>query len=73
MAEQAEVDPMPPRDRLITTKEGAARSGYSADHIGLLLRRGILAGKKMGRDWFVYEQALNTYVKSNPTPGRKRH
>jgi excisionase family DNA binding protein len=64
---------MAPTDmNLMTTKEAAVRSGYSQDHIALLLRRGVLAGNKMGRDWFVDEKALNTYVKSNPKPGRKK-
>lgn len=73
MAEQDEIEAMPSKNRFITTKQAAARSGYSADHIGLLLRRGMLAGKKMGRDWFVYEQSLDRYVKSNPKPGRKQY
>jgi hypothetical protein len=57
--------------RKITTLEAADLTGYSPDHIGLLLRRKILEGKKIGRDWFVEAESLYEYVKKEIRPGRK--
>jgi excisionase family DNA binding protein len=59
--------------RFMTTKEAAKRTGYSADHLGLLLRTNIIGGKKIGRDWFIDESSLERYILTAPKPGRKRH
>jgi excisionase family DNA binding protein len=55
---------------LISTAEAAARFGYTQDHLGLLLRKRTISGKKIGRDWFIDENSLKQYVESNPKPGR---
>jgi hypothetical protein len=57
--------------RELTTIEAAKLSGYTADHITLLLRRKVLIGQKKGRDWFVEEDSLKKYVAAGPKPGRK--
>ena len=56
---------------LLTTSEASEFTGYTQDHIGLMLRRGLIAGEKKGRDWFVDATSLYDYVKKNPRPGRK--
>lgn len=57
----------------LTTNEAALFTGYSKDHIGLMMRKRILKGSKKGRDWFVDARSLNDYVKSNPHPGPKTY
>lgn len=59
--------------RLVTTIEGARFTGYSTDHLGLLLRNGRISGKKIGRDWHLDARSLLHYVEKEPKPGRKRH
>lgn len=55
--------------KMLTTKEAAELTGYTTDHIALLLRRGDLSGERKGRDWFVAAAALLKYVEEEPTPG----
>lgn len=55
----------------LTSSEAASLTGYSRDHLGLLLRRGFVSGKKFGRDWVVDSKSLLAYVESSPKPGRK--
>lgn len=63
-------------ETFLTTPEASERSGYSATYLSLLLRRGVLAGFRRGRDWFVYvdslEQFLATPRKSGPKGPRSR-
>jgi len=59
------------KDQLLTTLEASELVGYSQDHVGLLLRRGLIAGEKKGRDWLVSSASLLEYVKNNPKPGPK--
>jgi len=61
-----------PKATHLTTAEAAKVTGYTADHIGLLRRRGHLTGEKRGRDWFITAESLETYVKSNPKVGRPK-
>jgi hypothetical protein len=56
----------------VTTTEAAVWTGYTRDHLGLLLRRGSVTGQKFGRDWFVSAESLYEYIKNDPHPGRKR-
>lgn len=59
--------------KYITTAEAAERAGNTQPHIALLLRKGILQGKKIApRLWLVEIASLETYLASNPTPGPKR-
>ena len=53
----------------LTTTHAASLAGYTRDHIGLLLRRKIVLGNKVGRDWLVDAASLLDYVKKNPRPG----
>ena len=59
------------RAKLLTTSEAAELTGYTSDHITLLMRRKLVAGQRRGRDWFVNAAALLKYVKDEPTPGPK--
>jgi excisionase family DNA binding protein len=55
----------------LTTTEASELTGYTRDHIGLLLRRGLITGSKRGRDLFINSESLHEYVKTQPRPGRK--
>jgi excisionase family DNA binding protein len=55
----------------LTTKQAAELTGYTPDHIALLVRRGDLSGERKGRDWFIEAAALLKYVEQKPTPGPK--
>jgi excisionase family DNA binding protein len=53
----------------LTTTQAADIAGYTRDHIGLLIRRGLLSASKSGRDWSVDAESLLDYVKKDPRPG----
>jgi hypothetical protein len=63
--------PDPILTELISLAEAAALSGLSHGHLALLIRRGDLWGKKIGRDWVTTKQAVLDYLASNPKPGPK--
>ncbi len=37
----------------LSSQDAADRLGFTRQHIGRLIRRGDLQGKKLGRDWIV--------------------
>jgi excisionase family DNA binding protein len=57
------------KDELLTTKQAAELYSYSNDHLSLLLRKGVLKGKKIGRDWFTTRAEIEKYLRTNPKPG----
>jgi excisionase family DNA binding protein len=57
----------------ISVKEAAEHTGYSRGHIRYLLIRGLVEGKKFGRDWFTTEEALERYLATDPRPGPKKN
>ncbi len=56
----------------LTTGEAAQLTGYAPDHIGLMVRRGVIKASKRGRDWLVDANSLLSYVLGDPRPGRKK-
>ena len=56
----------------ISVKEAADYTGYSRGHICYLLARGLVEGRKFGRDWFTTTIALDRYLATNPRPGPKK-
>lgn len=72
MLEQPKQDEDQPKlEELISLIEAANLSGLSHSHLRLLVRRGEIWGKRMGRDWFTTAQALKEYIASQPKPGPK--
>ena len=55
----------------ITVAQAASHSGLSKRHVRLLLEKGLIIGKKIGRDWITTKQEVNRYLVTNPRPGRK--
>ena len=49
-------------EELISLREAAERSGLSASHLRLLVRRGDIWGMKLGRNWVTTAQAVEQYV-----------
>ena len=64
-------NPDPTWNELISLADASALSGLSHGHLALLIRRGDLWGKKIGRDWVTTKQAVQDYLASSPKPGPK--
>jgi len=64
-------NPDPTLTELISLADASALSGLSHGHLALLIRRGDLWGRKIGRDWVTTKQAVLDYLASNPKPGPK--
>ena len=64
-------DDQPRLDELISLREAANMSGLSLGHLGLLIRKGELWGKKIGRNWVTTEQAVREYLAREHRPGPK--
>ena len=64
-------DEQPSLDDLISTREAANISGFSQEHIALLIRKGELWGKKIGRNWVTSEKAIRKYLTRDRRPGPK--
>jgi hypothetical protein len=72
MGNEGSDNEAPPNlDDLISLNQAAQLSGLSPSHIRLLVRKGIIWGKKMGRDWFTSAQSIQDYLKQNRKPGPK--
>ena len=61
----------PRLEDLITLKEAAELSGLSPNHLRLLVSRGDMWGKKLGRHWFTTAQAVREYLARDRRPGPK--
>jgi hypothetical protein len=56
---------------LITLSEASELSGLSPSHLRLLVSRGDIWGKKLGRNWFTTAQTVADYIKLDRKPGPK--
>jgi hypothetical protein len=54
---------------IYSTKETAEKLGLSQDHVRLLVRTGVIKGKKLGHDWIVL--SLNYQRKRKPKGSKK--
>ena len=61
----------PKLDELISLEEAAGLSRLTHAHLALLIRRGELWGKKIGRNWVTTEQAIQEYLARERRPGPK--
>ena len=61
----------PGLEDLITLSEAVEISGLSPSHLRLLVSKGTIWGKKLGRHWFTTAQAVNEYLKLDRKPGPK--
>ncbi len=70
-SEQSSNYYQPGLDELVSLSEAANRTGLSASHLRLLVRRGEVWGKKVGRNWLTTEQAVREYLAHEHKPGPK--
>lgn len=59
----------------MSLSEAAKITGYTPEHLNLLCRKGILKGKKFGRNWETTREWINEFLfvnKSKKRNGRKR-
>ena len=68
---QEDTSDQPRLDELISLQEASAICGLTQPHLALLIRRGMLWGKKIGRDWVTTRQAINQYQALDHKPGPK--
>jgi hypothetical protein len=61
----------PEFEELISLQEAAKLSGLSQPHLALMIRKGVLWGKKIGRNWITTESAITDYLARNRKPGPK--
>jgi hypothetical protein len=61
----------PELNELISLQDAAKFSGLSQPHLALMIRRGMLWGKKIGRNWITTETAIKDYLAHNRKPGPK--
>jgi excisionase family DNA binding protein len=53
----------------ITTKEAAEILDITPQHMAYLLRKRIVKGRKIGRDWLTTHSAVQEYLEHRPKPG----
>ncbi len=70
-SEQPDETYQPGLDDLISLSEAAKRTGLSASHLRLIVRRGEIWGRKLGRNWLTTEQAVRDYLAQEHKPGPK--
>jgi len=57
----------------ITTKEAAELTGYNLEYIRQMLRRGVIAAEKKGRDWWVDRASIEAYADEMERLGTAKH
>ncbi len=58
-------------DDLISLQEASQLCGLTQPHLALLIRKGELWGKKIGRNWVTTRQAISHYMAIEHKPGPK--
>lgn len=53
------------QEELISLSEAAAEFGFSAGHLRYLVSRGIVQGRKIGRNWVTTRKAVAEYARDN--------
>ncbi len=56
---------------VVGTREAGEIIGTTREHAALLIRSGILPGKKVGREWITTRTAAVEYAKAGRKPGPK--
>lgn len=56
---------------MITVSEASQLSGYTAQHVRLLIRQGLINARRAGGIWLIEASSLRSYLESNPKPGPK--
>lgn len=56
---------------LITVSEASVLSGYTPQHIRLLIRQGAISARRAGGIWLIEFSSLRSYMDNAPKPGPK--
>jgi hypothetical protein len=56
---------------MISVSEASELSGYTPQHIRLLIRQGLIDARRAGGIWLIQASSLRSYINSNPKPGPK--
>lgn len=56
---------------MITVSEASEVSGYTRQHVRLLIRQGLISARRAGGIWLIEASSLHTYIDGNPKPGPK--
>lgn len=56
---------------MITVSEAAKLSGYTPQHVRLLIRQGLINARRAGGIWLVEASSLRSYLDNAPKPGPK--
>lgn len=56
---------------LITVSEAAELSGYTPQHVRLLIRQGLINARRAGGIWLIEASSLRNYIENAPKPGPK--
>ncbi|MGP1371532.1 MAG: helix-turn-helix domain-containing protein [Almyronema sp.] len=56
---------------MITVSEAAELSGYTPQHVRLLIRQGLISARRAGGIWLVEASSLKSYLDKAPKPGPK--
>jgi len=56
------VEPTDKKKQFLSLAEAAKLTPYSAEYLGLLARKGLIAAVKIGKDWHITQEALNKYM-----------
>ncbi|TRT87302.1 MAG: DNA-binding protein [Microcystis aeruginosa Ma_AC_P_19900807_S299] len=56
---------------MITVSEASEVSGYTRQHVRLLIRQGLIIARRAGGIWLIEASSLNNYIDGNPKPGPK--
>ena len=65
------VDNTDTRRAYLTTPQAAQRTGFSKTYLTQLLRKGTLEGFRLGRDWLIYVDSLESFLAADRKPGPK--
>ena len=55
----------------LTTAQAVERSGLSKTYLAHLLRKGVLDGFQLSRDWFIYTDSLEKFLETPRKSGPK--
>ncbi len=65
------VDEIDTKRTYLTTPQAAQRTGFSKTYLTQLLRKGVLEGFRLGRDWLIYTDSLERFLATDRKPGPK--
>jgi hypothetical protein len=66
------IEPSEPKNKLLSLAEAAKLTPYSQEYPSLLAHRGLIGVAKVGRNWQVTQNTLETYISNTSKTQNKR-